>query len=243
VPHVFFNREYIGDCSRTCAKYECENGELIKELTELALGPSPDPPFPPTPEATMTKITDEIACSSQPTEDQLRKLPISFGISSVVNLSSRLESSFFKREAEFLRENSPSFQYIHAPLVELSPASIKMAMEEVRASKKPVLVHCDTGQRALLVSLLLATKGEKDLNEDNFIAWGDELGINLRPLAKYAIAVVNSNSNNSTNNSKSETIEATPTKNVVSDNISSTITSSEEDQDAARKKIRVDDAS
>ena len=190
VPHVFFNTEYIGDCSSTCAACEESDDEknvILKKLKAIAMRPKMVTPFPPVTDAVMIKVTDDIACSSQPSQEQLVKLPKSFGLSAVINLSSPLESSYFKQEGEMLTSSEKvDFQYVHAPLVEISSSSIQRVMEEVKNAKKPVLLHCDTGQRALLIALLIATEHEKNFTEETLIALGEELGVNLKPFAQSA---------------------------------------------------------
>jgi protein tyrosine phosphatase (PTP) superfamily phosphohydrolase (DUF442 family) len=239
---VFFNSEYIGDCSVTCAKYQGENSELVEKLTKLALGPAPDPPFPPPPEAALTKITEDIACSSQPTEEQLRKLPSLFGIASVVNLSSSLESSFFKSEGQLLKQQSVDFEYVNSPLIDLSKSSILRVMEVVKASKKPVLVHCDTGQRSLMIALLIATEGDTSISEDSFIAWGDELCINLKPYAKNAVEAAKSATVQNVEDKRAgEDVVEANTEDTGSKSLEDSSLGDNNTEASARKRTKIDD--
>ena len=191
VPHVFFNQEYIGDCTTTCKLCDGSTGSggvIMEKLVKIATGAKMTSPFPPCPDADIIKITDEIACSAQPSEDQLSKLKKSFGFSSVINLTSPLEESYYRNEVELLKNGEAvPIQYIHIPLVDISPVTLVKIVDRVKDAPKPVLDHCNTGQRALLVALLAATEGDENVTEEQFAEWGSELGIDIGPFSKVAL--------------------------------------------------------
>ena len=192
VPHVFMQDEYIGDCSTTCALAKCESdcNLIMNKLRAIARAPAPSPAFPPLPDAQMVKVTDTTACSSMPTPEQVRALG-TFGLRSVVNLIDERETCFDREEASHV---AAGVQYIHAPLLSAKePTDLKRALDAVAAAPKPVLVHCDTGVRAGLVSLLAAareTDMASDATPEQIIAWGCDMGLELKPFASVAARVL-----------------------------------------------------
>ena len=146
-----------------------------------------EPPFPPPSDALIVKITDEVACSSQPTKEQIDKLP-SLGFASVLNLVGRSEASFFRGEEATLREVNPEIQYIHVPFLDITNSSIDYVLEQVKKIKKPALIHCDTGQRSALIAILLVgLDEEKPLNEQIIIDYGEQLNVDLKPFSRLAV--------------------------------------------------------
>lgn len=67
VPHVFFQREYIGNCDVTCelANQENCNNIIIEKLKILALLENPSPPFPPAGNTEIFKLTEHLAISGE----------------------------------------------------------------------------------------------------------------------------------------------------------------------------------
>jgi protein tyrosine phosphatase (PTP) superfamily phosphohydrolase (DUF442 family) len=193
---VFFNQEYIGDCCCTVSLCKDSASDCIfKKLKTIALGKKMTPPFPPPAEASIVKVTDDIACSAQPTQEQLQRLS-QFGIRSVLNLLQTNEASFWKGEEDSLKQQqskeagAQEINYIHHPLVDVSVKSLSMLAQLIDSIKqKPILIHCDTGQRAGLVALICALNGEQTkITEEEFIQMGKEnLQVNLKPFAKVAI--------------------------------------------------------
>jgi protein tyrosine phosphatase (PTP) superfamily phosphohydrolase (DUF442 family)/glutaredoxin len=191
VPHVFFNDQYIGDCTSTCDQCNtpCEDeNPIMKKLTAIALGPRMKTPFPPTPQAAIVKITDDLACSGQPSDEQLAKLKTLYGFASVINLTSPIEASFSTDESELLEQ--AGIKYTSLPLLSMTVQMVMRVLQQVEAAPKPALVHCDSGQRAAMVALLVATKGESNVTDQDFIEWGKELDLDLNPFATVALNVV-----------------------------------------------------
>lgn len=93
VPHVFFNEEHIGNANK-CQQFDmC--GELCRRLCALATQPSAS--FPPEPEASFIKLTEDLAFASQPTLNQIRSLG-SIGFRSVVSLVHEDEPCYLRSE-------------------------------------------------------------------------------------------------------------------------------------------------
>ena len=190
VPHLFFNEEYIGDCSTTvklCEEQDDTQNVILTKLTKIATGPKLKIPFPPSPDATIVKITDEFASSAQPSIPQLSKMGSSYGFASVVNLLSPMESSYIRDEENILK--TAGIHYLHQPLVDLTVPSITMIVKAVKIIPKPALIHCDTSQRALMVALLLATEGDSKVTAQSFLDWGKSLSIDLTNFASVAARV------------------------------------------------------
>jgi glutaredoxin/protein tyrosine phosphatase (PTP) superfamily phosphohydrolase (DUF442 family) len=191
VPHVFFNMQYIGDSNMTCLLAEKQDGcnLIMNQLRSLAQTPNPDPPFPPPPEAVFVKVTDEVACSSQPTTEQLGGVG-SFGIKSVVCLVSPAEAAFVRPEASLV--TAQHLQYVNAPCADLDERGLLRALAALRSATKPCLVHDDTGERAAIVTLLhvaldLGGGGQASATEQDFVEWGKQLNLDLCAFAPLAV--------------------------------------------------------
>lgn len=120
--------------------------------------------FPPRPTASMVKITEELAFSSQPTTKQLKKLKV-FGFSTVVNLLKPNSPAFNEEEEMILIKTGISYRNIpfyvfntDSCLRIISAIETMMQMKGTAAVDPPILVHDDSGQVAGLIVLFLAVK-------------------------------------------------------------------------------------
>jgi len=166
----------------------------MNQLRALATVHIPDPPFPPPPDANFIKATEEIACSSQPTVDQVVILS-QFGFKSIICLSSPAEPAFLKSEESLVKNQDLVF--VNIPCPQPDDQSLCRALAAVRTSPKPCLIHDDIGDRAAIVTLLHvsldlmddldATISEIEL-AGKFVVWGLDMGLDLNHLAKAAVA-------------------------------------------------------
>ncbi len=146
-----------------------------------------DPPFPPPSDALMIKVTEDVACSSQPTEEQLEKLH-SIGIKSVINLVNEGDSTFFHGEEQAVKKFAADFEYYHCPMVDFSVNTWNYVLSKVQIAKKPCLIHCDTGQKAALVAIMTLVEDMPNCTKAQLVEMGTEMNVDLTNLAPFAEA-------------------------------------------------------
>lgn len=191
VPHVFFNRKYVGDANSLIDMESNELERLLSLLREAAAEDCQD--FPPTPDASMIKITDGEAFSSQPTVAQLRGLH-SFGFRSLINVLDPEDQAYFCQECAIIK--STGIDYFHMPFGVKStlPERIQTARQilaRIASCRKPVLIHCDTGRRACALTLLYAATVLKT-TVAQVRTWGKDLGHNFHAKSGIPYAWVSS---------------------------------------------------
>ncbi len=193
VPHIFFNTEYIGSADKFLTlDPTCDDlcGGLRDKLIKLAHTSPPSPAFPPPPDASLVKVTESLAFSSQPTIKQLQSLYY-FGIKSVINILHPDSPAFFKEEESIVlnsvkESNTDQLMvYKHMPLYSVSVSNILALLDIIETLPKPMLVHDDLGNNAGLVVLLSAAceicKAQPDYALSNavILRWAWDLGLNL----------------------------------------------------------------
>ena len=175
VPHVFFNRKYVGDAD-TLIEMETNNlDHLLDLLREAAREECHD--FPPAPEASMIKVTETEAFSSQPTVNQLKGL-CHFGFKSVINLLEINDQAYCKSEGQIVKDSG--LDYFHLPFGFQEDQSqlvnnAKHILCCITSCRKPALIHCDTGRRSCELTLLHADKIMK-AGVSQVQTWGNDLG-------------------------------------------------------------------
>lgn len=178
IPHVFFNRDYIGDADTIINLDQNQPERLAEMLLSTARVECVD--FPPLPEAALVKVTATEAFSSQPTESQVRGLYM-FGFRSVVNLSSTRNTGYLGSEERLA--TAAGLAYYAQPFERKPDAEARAAwtadtMRILRSAPKPILVHCDTGRRACAIVLLNAAR-LMNVGYQQVRAWGIDLGTDL----------------------------------------------------------------
>jgi protein tyrosine phosphatase (PTP) superfamily phosphohydrolase (DUF442 family) len=145
-------------------------------------------PFPPAPDALLTKVTDDSAFSSQPTLKQILGLR-PFGFLSVISLRLPHEKGVQAEEEEECKRNSVRFFSCPVPQpccsnedatgsMEALVAAVDAALCAHRIAPKPVLVHCDTGKRSCAVVLVHAARALR-ADFKQVLRWGLDLGHDL----------------------------------------------------------------
>jgi len=186
VPHVFFNEEYLGDSTQLLGlDSTCKGGYnvLRSKLLDLAMRPSPVPEFPPMPDASLLKITDSLAFSSQPTTQQLPALK-EFGISSLMNIVRRNSPIYKVDEKEMVEKTG--VVYVDSPVYLINKQNLMNALQDVGRIPKPVLVHDDIGYVAALVVLLAAAKEmmaanpKQKVTVEDVLKWGAGLQLDFK---------------------------------------------------------------
>jgi protein tyrosine phosphatase (PTP) superfamily phosphohydrolase (DUF442 family)/glutaredoxin len=188
VPHVFFNEEYVGKAENILAMdAESKGGSnvLRGKLRELAAKPSPDPAFPPAPDAALVKVTERLAFSAQPTLAQLGGLR-AFGIASVLNILRPDSPAFNAREEVIVRGDGVA--YLAQPIMVVTAAGVLKALEALQRLPAPVLVHDDAGHRAGMLVLLaaarqLARARGGAVPDATLMGWAKDLGLELKQYA------------------------------------------------------------
>ena len=180
VPHVFFNEKYIGDAD-TLIKMDQDNQTLLlQQLRDISDTPCID--FPPTPEASIIKVTEKIAFSSQPTDEQLQKLH-SFGFRSVINLlCSVSEHAYVPHEGDLLEATDVVYKCVGISKVlnkEQRLSQTDEILSLIQSCPEPILIHCDTGRRACAFVLLHAARLMKT-NISQIYKWSQDLGHDLQ---------------------------------------------------------------
>eukprot|EP01120_Amphizonella_sp_Union-15-10_P007203 TRINITY_DN240_c0_g1_i1.p1 TRINITY_DN240_c0_g1~~TRINITY_DN240_c0_g1_i1.p1 ORF type:complete len:260 (+),score=61.42 TRINITY_DN240_c0_g1_i1:307-1086(+) len=129
------------------------------------------------------KLTDDLAFGKQPSEDELRSLSSS-GIKSVVNMRETWEKGFLNNEQEIVE--SQGLKYHLAPIDEANDFTKEYAdslLSKMEELPKPVFVHCNVGLTAAVASLLWVGK-KMNVDADQILAWGSDLGFNFAFHAK-----------------------------------------------------------
>jgi len=193
VPHVFFNEEYMGDATHFLGMDStCRAGYnvLRNKLLDLAKRPKPEPSFPPSPDASMIKVTDCLAFSSQPTTSQLGALG-SFGIGSVCNILRPDSPAYYPDEERIIL--SSNLVYVGFPIYTMTVSNVRMALDKILALEGTVLVHDDCGTRAgLLVLLAAAEQIQGVVSPETVCKWGNDLGLDFSQYKKLIAEVLNS---------------------------------------------------
>ena len=168
---------------------------MYAKVALLARKPDPDPPFPPPSAATIVKLTERVAFSSQPTRAQLGKLR-AFGINGVLNLLKASSPVFMSGELATL--GAQGVAYTHHELHVINEVSVLRAVDALRALIKrcaPVLVHDDCGVRAALVvsvhaALLMNEADPGKVDASTVLSWGKDLGVELDAHEQVVSAIV-----------------------------------------------------
>ena len=193
------NGRYIGDSSMTCllAEHKKEGCNLIlNKLRVLAVTPSPAA-FPPPSEATIVKATDDVACSSQPTAEQIAKLG-SQGFASVLCLTSCEDASFYGNEEAAVR--SQGMTYVHVPCCtkdrQSDVCTLTRALEALRQAPKPCLMHDNLGACAATVTLLHVALDVTPLDDrrrwaSQFAQWSKDMGVDTSAYQAVAVDALN----------------------------------------------------
>lgn len=127
VPQVFFNDEYIGDCS-SCEAFS-HSGALVARLLSLALRPAAVG-FPPPPDASIVKVTADSAFCAQLSSGQLAGLR-SKGIRSLLNIMHPGEPGFRAADAKLAED--AGLAYVALP----PPAAPRISTGVVAAAPPP----------------------------------------------------------------------------------------------------------
>ncbi len=97
------------------------------------------------------KINDSVTSASQPSEEEIKKLPQQ-GFKSVVNLRASGEEDqplSPKEEGDLVKKTG--MKYLHIPVStkeEIKPELVDRFRKEIELLPAPVFVHCHTGKRA-----------------------------------------------------------------------------------------------
>jgi len=154
----------------TCllAEHKKEGCNLIlNKLRVLAVTPSPAA-FPPPSEATIVKATDDVACSSQPTAEQIAKLG-SQGFASVLCCTKDRQSDV---------------------------CTLTRALEALRQAPKPCLMHDNLGACAATVTLLHVALDVTPLDDrrrwaSQFAQWSKDMGVDTSAYQAVAVDALN----------------------------------------------------
>lgn len=196
VPHVFFNEEYLGNATEFMGMdATCKAGynKMRQKLLDLAMRPSPDPPFPPAPDASMIKVTDGLAFSSQPTSGQLAAMR-SFGLASLLNILRHDSPAYSATEGATAK--GAGVQYKESPLLLVTASNVLKVLAEVAALPRPVLVHDDVGISAGLVVLLAAANEmllanpKQPISSATVMEWASGLKLDIDPYRAVVDTVV-----------------------------------------------------
>ena len=155
---------------------------IYDKLCALAESEDPSPRFPPQPDAVILKVTDETACSSQPSLAQLRSVG-RVGVASVLNLSRHDSPMYVAEESELVLESGAA--YVECPVFDVNEASVREAIEAISKAPRPVLVHDGPGEIALLMLLLaygVHMQGRPSVSD--VLGWGTDLGSDLSGYAR-----------------------------------------------------------
>ncbi|RKI64861.1 phosphatase [Corallococcus sp. AB049A] len=132
------------------------------------------------------KVSERLTVEmSQPTRDRVEALATE-GFRSLVNLRTAGEAGQTlspDEEGEVARRHG--LQYLHVPVVpsDLGAEVARRFDEEVARLPAPTLVHCASGRRAGLFTLMHVARAE-GLSADDAIARGERLGFELSEQAK-----------------------------------------------------------
>jgi len=129
------------------------------------------------------KLTDDLGFSVQPTKEELNDFSAA-GFKSVINMRFDWEKGFIPEEKDILAKQN--IQYFQKPIdqvTDFTDAYVDDMIKTIDESQKPVLVHCNVGLTAAVVSLVFAAK---KLNTDGtqVINWGKEFGYNFAYFAE-----------------------------------------------------------
>ena len=103
-------------------------------------------------------VTDDIFIGGQPSETDLNAIKAK-GFKSVINLRAPSEDSILKPEKEESKVREVGLEYVNIPVTKetMSDETVKRVsqkIKELKREKAPVFVHCGSGRRAGVMTLL-----------------------------------------------------------------------------------------
>lgn len=115
------------------------------------------------------KISDKVISSSQPSEEEIKKLPEQ-GFKSVVNLRAAGEDEqplSPKDEGDLVQKLGMKYLHIPVSMKEgIKPELVDQFRREIELLPAPVLVHCHTGKRAGAFTMMYSALKEELTGEE-----------------------------------------------------------------------------